>query len=83
MVTRQRKGRCQTLNKRFAHIFTIFSDFFNTAFPHRYMRNLICLSWQHPFWGAGKLVDMANANILAALANRPPGAVFRVCKLDL
>ena len=79
-VTRSaQKNRPQKLSKRYGLVLVRVPQ--QIGIPHhlRYMRNLIRLSWQHPMWGAGKLVEVTSANILAALANRPAGAVIRVC----
>jgi hypothetical protein len=33
---------------------------------------------KHPFWGAGRLVEMLHKNTLDALQARPEGAVIKV-----
>ena len=79
VTTKMKKGRPPKLSKRFAHISDQFSNQFTPTLCCRYMRNLLRLSWQHPFWGAGRLVEHTHANILAAIANIPPGlAIIRV-----
>lgn len=63
------------------HLFPVCNNIIFIVF--RFQNALKRLAGANPFWGALRLQETVRQDILDAMNNRPPGAVFQVCVLHL
>ena len=76
LAVRPRSGRPPKVSKRYLKIPPVaILHYYLIA---RYIRQLLALNYKKPFWSAATLVNKLHETTMAALLNRPSGAVIRV-----